>query len=68
MNTGKMNSINKEIIPKVIASENGNIIAFEIKGWSNNSSLNFVMFFSSLNLVYTKCAKPYLMSMCHIIR
>jgi len=32
MNTGIINSIRKEIIPKVIVNENGNIIAFEIKG------------------------------------
>ena len=29
---GTINSTIKDIIPKVIANENGNIIAFEIKG------------------------------------
>ena len=69
MNTGKMNSIRKEIIPKVIANENGNIIAFEIKGWSNNSSLNFVTFFSGLIFnIYINCTKLSLMSICHEIK
>ena len=58
----------KEIIPKVTTSANGNIIAFEIKGWSNNSSLNFVIFFSLFNQVYTKCTRLNLMSICHEIK
>ena len=39
-----------------IASANGNIIPFAIKGWSNNNSLNLFMFFSSLITIHIKHA------------